>query len=91
MAAKVRPCLVISISAATEDRAIATVIPHTTSLRNTRFEVGIQKRFLRQGGFDAQSPITIPHAKFIRRIGSLSADELTLVEQAVKLWLGIAP
>jgi mRNA interferase MazF len=90
LAAKVRPCLVISIPAADEDRAIATVIPHTTSLRGSRFEVAVQKRFLRHGGFDAQNPITVPHAKFIRRLGSLNVNDLALVEQTVKLWLGIS-
>ena len=91
MAAKIRTCLVISVSAAAEDRAIATVIPHTTSLRGSRFEVTVQKRFLRSGGFDAQNPITIAHAKIIRRLGSLNFDELVLVEQQVKRWLGISP
>ena len=30
MAAKVRPCLVISIETADQDRALATLVPHTT-------------------------------------------------------------
>lgn len=29
--AKVRPCLIISIPALEQDRALATLIPHTTS------------------------------------------------------------
>ena len=88
LTAKVRPCLVLSVLAGDEDRAITTVIPHTTSLRGSHFEVSIPKRFLRMGGFDAQNPISVAHAKFIRRIGSLSEDELRLVEAKVKLWLG---
>lgn len=36
-AAKVRPCLVISIPVLDEDRALATLIPHTTSVRSSRF------------------------------------------------------
>lgn len=31
MAAKVRPCLVLSVSASDADRARATLVPHTTS------------------------------------------------------------
>jgi mRNA interferase MazF len=73
-AAKVRPCLVISIPAADEDRAIVTVIPHTTSLRGSRFEVSVKKRFLQAGGFDAQNPISIPNAKLLRKLGNLSED-----------------
>ncbi|MEH2167669.1 MAG: type II toxin-antitoxin system PemK/MazF family toxin [Nostoc sp.] len=37
--AKVRPCLIISIPALEQDRALTTLIPHTTSLRGSRFEV----------------------------------------------------
>jgi len=50
--AKVRPCLVISIPALNQDRALAILIPHTTSLRGSRFEVQIKINFLREGGFD---------------------------------------
>ena len=38
MAAKVRPALVISVPADDADRALATLVPHTTSVRGTRFE-----------------------------------------------------
>lgn len=87
-AAKVRPCLVLSIPAEDEDRALATLVPHTTSLRNSRFEVELKIRFLKKGGFDAQNLITIPHAKLIRKLGSLTETELTEVEEKVKFWLG---
>lgn len=40
--AKIRPCLVISIPALDRDRALATLIPHTTSPRSSRFEVQIK-------------------------------------------------
>jgi mRNA interferase MazF len=86
--AKVRPCLVLSIPAEDEDRALATLVPHTTSLRNSRFEVELQIRFLKKGGFDAQNLVTIPHAKLIRKLGSLSKNELNQVENKVKFWLG---
>ena len=52
--AKVRPCLVLSIPAVNEDRALATLVPHTTAVRGSRFEVAIKVRFLREGAFDAQ-------------------------------------
>lgn len=37
MAAKVRPCVVISIRVGDTERALATAIAHTTSPRGTRF------------------------------------------------------
>lgn len=57
--AKARPCLVVSIPALVQDRALATLIPHTTSPRGSRFEVEIKVRFLKPGVFDVQNLITI--------------------------------
>lgn len=39
MAAKVRPALVVSVPADDAERALVTIVPHTTSLRGSRFEV----------------------------------------------------
>lgn len=89
MMAKVRPCLVCSIPALDEDRALAALIPHTTSVRGSRFEVNIPVRFLRQGAFDVQSLVTIPHAKLIRKLGALTQPQLALVDDVLRLWLGL--
>jgi mRNA interferase MazF len=88
-AAKIRPCLVINVPANDEDRALATLVPHTTSLRGSRFEVGLKIRFLREGGFDAQSLVTIPHAKLIRNLGRLNDAQLNDVEEKIRFWLGL--
>ncbi|MEG4170205.1 MULTISPECIES: type II toxin-antitoxin system PemK/MazF family toxin [unclassified Microcoleus] len=53
--AKVRPCLVVSIPALNQDRALATLLPPTTSLRGSRFEVKVKNKFLREGVFDVQN------------------------------------
>lgn len=87
--AKVRPCLVLSIPAADEDRALATLVPHTTSTRNSRFEVPLKIRFLREGAFDVQSPVTIPHAKLIRKLGSITPAQLSAIEDRIRFWLGL--
>jgi mRNA interferase MazF len=71
-AAKVRRCLVLSVEAEDTDRALTTVVSHTTSVRGTRFEVPSHIRFLKQGAFDAQSIVSIAHAKLIRKLGSLT-------------------
>lgn len=63
LAAKVRPCLVLSVPAQMQDRALVTVVPHTTSPRGSRFEVNIKTRFLRPGVFDAQNLVTIPEER----------------------------
>ena len=89
MTAKIRPCLVVSIPALDQDRALATVLPHTTSSRGSRFEVDIKTRFLRPGVFDAQNLITIPHAKLMRKLGTLTAEQLASIDSAIRLWLDL--
>jgi mRNA interferase MazF len=86
-AAKTRPCLVFSVEAEDTDRALATVVLHTTSVRGTRFEVNLKVRFLKEGAFDAQNILSVSHAKFIRKLGSLTAEQIRQVEDAVKFWL----
>lgn len=89
MAAKVRPALVISVPAEDIDRALATLVPHTTSARQSRFEAAISVPFLRVGVFDAQNLITIPNARLLRPLGTLNAAQLAAVERAVCSWLGL--
>jgi mRNA interferase MazF len=50
--AKVRPCLVISIPFEDQDRALVSVVPHTTSRRGSRFEIEVNVKFLAPGAFD---------------------------------------
>jgi len=89
MVAKVRPCLVLSIPADDDnDRVLTTIVPHTTSNRNSRFEVQSDVRFLKPGAFDAQNIVTIPTVKLIRRLGELPGNQMASVESTVKRWLG---
>jgi mRNA interferase MazF len=89
MAAKTRPCLILNIPIGESDRVLTTLVPHTTSTRGSRFEVPLRIGFLHSGAFDAQNLVTIPTIKLLRRLGRLAADELTAVENAVRLWLGL--
>lgn len=89
LAAKVRPCLVLSIPYADSERALVTLIPHTTSRRESRFEVPLALRFLKEGAFDAQGILTLPSVKLIRRLGAASEDQLVAVGRAVSAWLGL--
>lgn len=87
--AKVRPALVLSVTIEVEERVITTVIPHTTSVRGTRFEAASHVRWLKEGVFDAQGIGTYPTAKLIRKLGNLPADQLAAVEQRVRLLLNL--
>src|ERR1700741_4625367 len=76
LAAKVRPCLVLSVPTDPQDRVLVTVVAHTTSLQGTRFEVDVKARCLKAGVFDAQQVLTVPQAKLVRKLGDLTADQL---------------
>lgn len=89
LAAKVRPCLVLSVPTDPQDRVLVTLVPHTTSVQGTRFEVAVHVRFLQAGVFDAQQVVTVPQVKLVRKLGDLPPDQLALVEEAVRRWLGL--
>jgi mRNA interferase MazF len=89
MAAKVRPCLILSIPTTPQDRVLVTVIPHTTSVQGTRFEVDIPASFLKSGAFDVQQVATVAQARLIKHIGDLDPAEVALVEDALRFWLGL--
>jgi mRNA interferase MazF len=90
MVAKVRPAVVLSVPPGDSDRALVTLAPHTTSLRNSAFEVDVAVPFLRPGAFDAQGLVTIPFAKLVRPLGRLQEAGLKQVEARVLAWLGIS-
>jgi mRNA interferase MazF len=90
LAAKVRPCVVLSVATGDSDRSLVTLVPHTTSVRGSRFEVVVGSRFLKPGAFDAQGLVTVPRDRLVRPIGSLAAIQLQDVENAVRIWLGLS-
>jgi mRNA interferase MazF len=87
MAAKIRPCVVISSRIGDTDRALLTLVPHTTSARGTNFEADAGPRFLKAGAFDAQGLVTVPVSRAMRLLGRLNEPEMRLVERAVCRWL----
>jgi len=89
LAAKVRPCLVLSVPVEEPDRSLVTVIPHTTAIRQSRFEVVVPARFLRAGAFDAQGIVAVPTVRLMNHLGTLTTEQLVAVEKRVCAWLGI--
>jgi mRNA interferase MazF len=86
--AKVRPVLILSIPFGDADRAVVTVVFHSTALRGSEFEIKVQGPFLKEGAFIAQSIATYPVARAIRKLGVLDTPQLAEVEAAVSKWLG---
>jgi mRNA interferase MazF len=42
LAGKTRPALVVNVPFGDQDRSLITVVPHTTSLRGSSFEIVVQ-------------------------------------------------
>ena len=87
--AKVRPALVISVPYTDSDRALIGVIPHTTAMRGSDFEVVVDTRFLGDGAFLVQGIQAFPPDYFIRRLGVLTLAQLRKVEEGLLYWAGI--
>src|SRR5213083_2764196 len=67
---KVRPVLVVSVPFQEHERTLCIVVPHTTSVIGTRFEVTIPYPALHAGAFDVQQTAAVQAAKFVRRLGT---------------------
>ena len=79
MVEKVRPVLVVSVRCTDQDRALVTVVPHTTALRGSQYEIAVDVPFLKPGAFLVQSVATYPHARTIRRLGVLKEAQFRVV------------
>jgi mRNA interferase MazF len=88
MVEKGRPVLIFSVPFAETDRAVVTVVFHSTALRGSQFEAKVQVPFLKNGAFIAQSIATYPTVRAIRKMGALNASQLAEVEALLFKWLG---
>ena len=86
---KVRPALVVCIPYTDSDRALIGVIPHTTAVRGSQFEVSIPVRFLGGGAFLVQGIQALPPRYFLRRLGVLTPEQYECVEASLLHWLGV--
>ncbi|MGD0652641.1 MAG: type II toxin-antitoxin system PemK/MazF family toxin [Verrucomicrobiia bacterium] len=90
MAAKVRPCLILTRPPKGDELDVFTVVAHTTSRRGNRWEVPIQKSFLdEEGAFDVQRVATLASVKLERKLGELGSAELDVVLDRLAERLGI--
>jgi mRNA interferase MazF len=75
MVEEVRPGLVVSAAYGDLDRALITVVPHTTSLRWSEFEIVVPLAFLKPGAFLVQNVATYPVVRAIRKLGVLNKEQ----------------
>lgn len=88
MTAKTRPVVIVSVPYGDEDRVLVTVVPHTTELRGSPYEIAVQAQFLRPGAFLVQGISTYPKWA-IRKLGTLKPNQMADVMDGVANWLGL--
>ena len=89
MEGKVRPALVVSAAYGDLDRALVTIVPHTTSLRGSSFEIFVKTPFLKPGAFLVQNVATYPSIRAIRRLGVLTQAQFNEVFSGFRRSFGI--
>ncbi len=84
MAAKVRPCLLLTDFPEDDELALITVLPHTTSLRGNRWELTIPKPFLKPGAFHLQQIQSVSVARLARKLGAVTPQEWRQVQDKLR-------
>jgi len=91
LAAKVRPCLILSDHPADDELALVIIIPHTTAIRGNRWELALPKPFLKPCAFHLPRIQPISLACLERKLGSLTPNELQRVKTMLVRLLKLAP
>ena len=89
LAAKARPCLLLTNWPGDEDLALITVLAHTRTLRGNQWEHPCPKPFLAKGAFHLQQIHSVPIAKLMRKLGDLTASELAAIELKLRMRLNL--
>lgn len=89
LAAKVRPCLLLTDFPADDELALVTVVPHTTAVRGNRWEHACEKHFLKPGAFHLQQVQSVSIAKLVRRLGELDIAEMAKIAERLGSRLGL--
>jgi mRNA interferase MazF len=87
MAGKVRPVVVVSAPVAVDDYALVATVPHTTSEHPSQYAAPLKVPGLKDGVFNVQGLAPVPLSKFVRRITTLTPEQMTVLDSAVKRWL----
>jgi mRNA interferase MazF len=84
LAAKVRPCLLLTDWPADNELALITVLAHTRSLHGNPWEFTVPKPFLKEGAFHLQQINSVPTVKLERKLGELTPAEMAVIEQHLR-------
>ena len=91
MMAKVRPCVVVSVSNSDSQRNMSVVVPMTTEVRGGECEIRFPKPvWLRQESVVNLLGIAgVDNSKIERRISAFPADKMSEIESGLKRLLGL--
>ncbi len=90
MAAKIRPCLILTPQPRGDDLEVFPVVSHTTACRGNRWEAPSPKSFLdAEGAFDVQRVATVASVKLERKLGGLTDAEMDLILDRLAERLGL--
>jgi len=84
IAAKVRPCSLLTDFPEDDELELVTVLPHTTSLRGHRWELSIPKPYLKEGAFHFQQIQSVSVARLVRKFGSVTESEWALIQEKLR-------
>jgi mRNA interferase MazF len=89
--AKVRPCVVISVSNPDSQRNMSVVVPMTTEIRGSECEVPFQKPpWLRQESVVNVLGIAgVDNSRIERRISAFPADKMSEIQSVLKRLFGL--
>ncbi len=87
MIAKVRPVLILSVPFGDRDYALFHIVPHTTAVRDSQFEVPSTVSWLHRGVFNIQGSQSVPRSNLLRLLGTLTKDQLAQIEGSFRRWL----
>ncbi len=89
LAQKLRPAVILSTEFGDNDRALITIVPHTTALRNSEFEVAVDAHFLKTGAFIVQGITSVDPSYAKRRLGFLTQEQMSKIEDKLRSWLRV--
>ena len=87
LTAKIRPALILSVPFNDHDYALFHVVPHTTMVRDSQFEVALPLPYLKGGVFNIQGSQSVPRSWLLRHLGTLTESQLALVGSSFRRWL----
>ena len=83
LAAKVRPCLILSDYPADDELALIVVVPHTTAVRGNRWEFPVSLPFLKPGVFHLQQIQPVSLVRLERKLGTLPLQKFGELRRAI--------